>query len=184
VSDIATVFDPANWRFDWRMSGPDLASDPGIGTAVIISLFTDQRAEDDDVLPDDAVGPFGISKKGSGDRRGWFGDFLTAAAADVLPGQPYPTPRYRIGSRLWLYRRRKMTDDLPGLIQQDAARALQWLVDDGIATEIQTSAVATDRQTITLSGTITLPDGSAYDFAYPLSLAPAPVSFPRIGDPR
>ena len=48
-------------RFDIALEGHDLATDSGLRTAVLLSLFTDRRAEDDDALEDD-------------DRRGWWAD--------------------------------------------------------------------------------------------------------------
>ena len=52
--DICLHFDQENGLFDALLSGPlaDLQGDDGLMTAVIISLFTDARAHDDDPLPD------------------------------------------------------------------------------------------------------------------------------------
>ena len=65
--DICLHFDQENGLFDALLSGPlaDLQGDDGLMTAVIISLFTDARAHDDDPLPDERVGV-------SSDRRGWW----------------------------------------------------------------------------------------------------------------
>ena len=60
----------------------DLQGDTGLLSAIIISLFSDCRARNDDILPDEAIGR-------SSDRRGWWGDY----AHDEEPF---------IGSRLWL----------------------------------------------------------------------------------
>lgn len=47
--------------FDIALAGHDVAPDDGLRTAVLLSLFTDRRAEDDDAVED-------------GDYRGWHAD--------------------------------------------------------------------------------------------------------------
>jgi phage gp46-like protein len=110
MSDLATTLIQGNafFGFDWSRdaAGPGLVMDDGLQSAVVISLFTDRRADAND-LPTNAPG---------GDRRGWWGDSF----GDV-PGD-------RIGSRLWLLAREK------------AKEALQWLLDDGIASAVNVDA--------------------------------------------
>lgn len=55
--DIAIAY--KTFSGDLRVDAGDLAKDGSLYTAVVLSLFLDARAKDDDVLPD-----------GSGDRRG------------------------------------------------------------------------------------------------------------------
>lgn len=74
--------------------------------AVVISLFTWRRAETDDPLDDD-------------ERYGWWGDSYPSSADD------------RIGSRLWLLRRVKLTTDTRRDAEFYAREALAWLIDDG-----------------------------------------------------
>ncbi len=97
--------------------GIELADDDGLETAVIMSLFTDRRAADDDALPFiDA------------DRRGWWGD-------------SYPdVPNDRIGSRLWLLARSKQTQAVLNRAREYAQEALAWLVDDGVASSVTVDA--------------------------------------------
>lgn len=115
MSDIATqlIADPNSFRFDWALdpAGPGLTEDEGLQTAVIISLFTDRRAEVAD-LPADATGH---------DRRGWWGDSFAEVEGD------------RIGSRLWLLAREKKTQATLLKARDFAKEALAWLLDDGIA---------------------------------------------------
>ena len=170
MSDIATIFDPVKGIFDWAINGPALLQDDGIATAVLLSLGCDKRANDTDTLPDDAIGPFGNGKKGSGDRRGWWGDFMTDAALDLQPGDHYPKPADRIGSWLWLFRRRKMTASLPGEIKAAAADALAWFVRDGIAKAVNLTAKAIDNQTILLTGEIVLVEGTPFRFLFPVTV--------------
>lgn len=85
----STLCSPGRW--------PDLQGDDGLMTAVIISLFTDARAHDDDPLPDERVGV-------SSDRRGWWGDCLPDAQGEQTLES--------IGSRLWLLWREKDLDSV------------------------------------------------------------------------
>ncbi|MGZ9668061.1 phage GP46 family protein [Pseudomonas sp. GNP014] len=81
--------------------------------AVLISLFTWRRAMTDDPVDDEEL-------------FGWWGDSYPTIADD------------RIGSRLWLLRRVKLTDATQRDAEFYANEALQWLLDDGhvIAIEI------------------------------------------------
>lgn len=86
-----------------------------LARAVVISLFTWRRALDSDPIDD-------------GERYGWWGDSFPAQADD------------RIGSRLWLLRRRTLTDATRQDAIAFAREALQWLIDDGILLEIDVQA--------------------------------------------
>ena len=79
--------------------------------AVVISLFTWRRAATDDPLDDE-------------ERYGWWGDSYPGTADD------------RIGSRLWLLRRVKLTLDTRRDAEFYAREALAWLIDDGEVVEI------------------------------------------------
>jgi len=94
----------------------DLESDEGLETAVLISLFTDQRAKDDDILPDDR----------SDDKRGWWGDLVSPFADGD-----------QIGSRLWLLERSKTTPSVLQKAKQYVTEALQWMVEDGVASKVE-----------------------------------------------
>jgi phage gp46-like protein len=91
---------------DWQFEAPDLLTDEGMDTAVILSLFTDALASEDDVLPDIA----------EGDRRGnWAIEF---------------------GSLLWLLSREKETEEVRLRAEFYTRRALQWMLDDDVADQI------------------------------------------------
>lgn len=120
--DIALVPDFADLSFDLAMAGPDLQTDAGLKTAVIVSLFTDRLAEPDDVIPD-----------GTDNRRGWWGD--------LFPADPKPPVKPDlIGSRLWLLSREKQTEVTRQRAIGYCREALQWLVDDGVALGIAVTA--------------------------------------------
>jgi len=94
-----------------------LEEDDGLETAVVISLFTDRRANRGDAVPGDP-----------NDRRGWWGDSFADVAGD------------RIGSRLWLLSREKQMPSVLARALEYAAEALQWLIDDGIARAVNVTA--------------------------------------------
>lgn len=120
MSDIRTAF--ISFAGDLVIAGPSLDDDDGLETAVVISLFTDRRAQPGDALPQFAhVG-------GLPDRRGWWGDSFAEVPGD------------RIGSRRWLLYREKLTPATVARLIEYDREALQWLIDDGIARAVNISA--------------------------------------------
>lgn len=79
---------------DCGMEAGDLVAENTLRTAVILSLFLDRRADDDDVLPN-----------GSNDRRGWWADTVAPMTEYGIGGGLASGDR--IGSRLWLLSREK-----------------------------------------------------------------------------
>jgi phage gp46-like protein len=61
-------------------------------------------------------------------RWGWWGDGLDGQTND------------QIGSRLWLLSRAKVTQQTVIRAREYAEEALQWLVDDGVATRVTVTA--------------------------------------------
>lgn len=109
--DISTLWNTT--QGDWSLAGADLAAGNDLVTAVLISLFSDRLAGTDDALTD-----------GTTDRRGWWAD----------------TSNNSVGSRLWLLARAKRTPATLGLAQSYIEEALQWLIDDGVASKIDVRA--------------------------------------------
>lgn len=126
--DIALLFDPLTLSADIAITGGRLQTDPGLTTAVLVSLFTDRRAE-----PDDPVDPLADD----GDRRGWIGDLLEE------PGE-------RWGSRLWLLRRAKLTEETRLLAEQYAAESLEWATAKGVADRVDIVATIVPPEAISL----------------------------------
>ncbi|HCY15624.1 MAG: hypothetical protein A2Z93_06120 [Curvibacter sp. GWA2_64_110] len=93
-------------------------------TAVIISLFSDARATDDDKLPMNET-----------DRRGWVGDEFASADFDSRP-DPW-------GSRLWTCYTGKAATEVLETARFAAFEALQWMVRDGVASRVEVSALWT-----------------------------------------
>ena len=130
-------------RFDLSIDGPDLATDAGLYTACVVSLFTDRRAEADDALPD-----------GGDDRRGWWGDAFSPAEGD------------KIGSRLWLLAREKQLPEVLRRAREYATEALQWLIDDGIARQVDVAAENPRQGVLALTIRILRPDGSTAEVKF------------------
>lgn len=124
LADPALVWLPATGDADLVMIDDDIASDRGLETAVLLSLFTDRRAENDDRPPN------GDAR----DRRGWWGDEFLVPDGD------------RYGSRLWLLDRSKRTDETVLLAKQYVTEALAWMLEDrvaaGVDVEVETTASA------------------------------------------
>lgn len=106
MPDITTIWDAQNVRGDWQVTDGQLAIGQDLATAVLLSLFTDAEAHADDAIPD-----------GSTNRRGWYGD----------DGETV-----RLGSRLWLLERSKVTADLVPRVKGYIVEAVQWMIDDGV----------------------------------------------------
>ena len=144
MGDIALTWNPSDGAADLSVIANDLARDGGLETAVLLSLFCDRRALEPDTLPD-----------GNTDRGGWWGDAVPNVADD------------RIGSRLWLLRRAKQTQETLNLAREYAREALQWLLDDKVAAALDVLAVNL-AGVLTLQVGITRPTGDQVRFAYKL----------------
>ena len=101
--------------------------------SAVISLLTWRRAGPDDPVDDAEL-------------YGWWGDSFPSQVDD------------RIGSRLYLLRRRTITPQAIRDAQDYAREALQWLLDDGQVTAV---AIATTRgvDRLDMHITLTTPDG-------------------------
>jgi phage gp46-like protein len=130
MSDIASLIvqdnDTGAMRIDWLMDGPDLIGDNGLATAVTISLFTDRLADADDIIPGTAP----TNAAGPADRRGWWGD-MPADPSDLQGASAL------IGSRLWLRTGWPPNDETARRIELDVREALQWLIDCGVAEQVE-----------------------------------------------
>lgn len=109
--------------------------------AVTISLFSWRRAAADDAL-DDA------------DRQGWWGDCAPTEAGD------------QIGSRLWLLRRRTLTDETLRDAQDYADEALRWMTDDDIVTTVTVTAERQGNDRLNLLVTLTESNGETLQLAF------------------
>ena len=95
------------------LNGAQVSADmtDSLSRAVVISLFTWQRASQSDEVDNDQ-------------RMGWWGDTFAEEKGD------------KIGSKLWLLLRQKITEETLNRAQEYAYDALKWLIDDGICSDI------------------------------------------------
>ncbi|PIR25601.1 MAG: hypothetical protein COX62_01395 [Deltaproteobacteria bacterium CG_4_10_14_0_2_um_filter_43_8] len=114
-----------------------LKLEDGLRTAVLISLFTDQRAEENEL-------PFGHD-----DKRGWWGDMISQVEGD------------EIGSKLWILERNKQTQPTLNDFEQFARKSLEWMIEDGVASNVEVVARYPEREIICLNINITRPSGDA-----------------------
>jgi len=147
MADIRTVFISMEQGADYALDGLMLQDDAGLNTAVIMSLFTDRRASDDDVLP-----------SSSDDKRGSWMDSFPDVEGD------------KIGSRLWLLDRAKLTQDTVDKVKYYCEEALAWLVQDGIAKAVNVATEVVRKHPLGIIATtidIVRPDGNIerYKFA-------------------
>lgn len=137
MTDLRTVFIDLEHGIDLALENALLASDDGLETAVILSLFSDARAKDDDVLP-----------LGQTDRRGWWADAWPSVDDD------------RFGSRLWLLRAAKQLQQALNDAKEYAEEALAWLVEDGAAKAVEVETFIPRDEVMGMIVRITRPDGT------------------------
>jgi len=111
ATDIRLEFNEDFFEGDVVLGNGDLETDKGLGTAVLMSLFSDRRADESDKYDND-------------DPKGWWADALLPNAGDSF------------GSRLFLLNRAKALPNTEIKAQEYIFEALEWLIDDGIAESI------------------------------------------------
>lgn len=131
----------------YHASGGDIAlSDAGIEqddtwvTMVMIMLFTDARAGDDDVIPDNTF-----------DKRGWPGDSFFD---------------FSIGSKLWLLSREKMTQPVLNQARDYCLEALTPLVEISMAKSIEVETSFTLPDWLHIKCIITKTDGDIVPYSF------------------
>ena len=127
---------------DAAIEDDDIAIDPGLRTAVLLSLMLDRRAEDDDVLPSD-----------DGDRRGWWADELAAVEGDL------------VGSRLWLLDRSKRREDIVRRADEMVREALAWMLEDRVAASLDVEIELGARELL-IGVTVHRPTGDPVTFRF------------------
>lgn len=113
-------------------------SDP-LTRAVIISLFTWRKAGKDDV-PEEV--------------NGWWGDTFPTVQND------------RIGSRLYLLKRSKLTNQTPLKAREYITEALQWLTTDGLAARVDVTAARLGINAMSAATVIHKRDGTTLSLSF------------------
>jgi phage gp46-like protein len=145
MTDLALFWDNTLFGADLALVDGQLATDDGLRSAIIISLFTDRRAADDDELPEPGA-----------DWRGWWADDISEVDGDL------------IGSRLWLLRRSKLTSKAIGRARDYAREAVAWLIADGVCREIDIATAGIRPDTLAIGITFVRPNGARgrFDFTW------------------
>lgn len=142
MGDITLTWNPATGTADITIVGPSLQLGNDLETAVLVSLWSEQTADPGDVLPVNT----------SNDPRGWWAD-------------AYNTPD-QIGSKLWQIFNRIRNQSTLNDAQDFAQKALQWLIDDGVASAVSVTPSFYGSAGIGLVATITQPSGTVTQFSY------------------
>jgi len=141
--DIKIVQNAEQYQFDLGLiQNNDFVLDDGLETAVIISLFSDRRENQN---PIDRT-----------DKRGWWADAVQSLDSEL------------IGSKLWLLEREKATQETLNRAQSYASEALQWLVEQNIAETVEVEAVWLNQQAgrLCLQIQIAKPQGDVVGFEF------------------
>lgn len=115
IAQVETPYGPGN-----------LLTDPGLITAIELSLFTDRRAPEGAVLPG---GPY--------DLRGWWGDEFW--------GPSFELPQYEIGSLIWLLDRSKNRQETLSLLKDYVEDGVAWMLVNGGIGMIESATAVTER---------------------------------------
>lgn len=143
LADLALTWSNATGDGDLSMIDSDLASDRGLVTAMILSLFTDRRAENDDQPPS------GDER----DRRGWWADQFADIEGDL------------IGSRLWLLDRSKRTNETKLRAEEYVSEAWAWMLEDRVVSGIDVTVEVTDAGLL-ISGAVQRPGRDPVTFRF------------------
>lgn len=138
MNDIALF--SKEFCFDLGIVNDDLEADDGLETAVAISIFTDRRIEEDDLI------------QGMKSRKGWWGDMVPEEDGD------------QIGSRIWTMGRDKANTEALRRSEELHLESLDWMIVDGVSNNI-TAVASYDKfgQLITIVE-IFKPDGTSSKF--------------------
>lgn len=121
-------------------SDGDILTDDFFDTAILVSLFVERRASSSEV-------------PASHQRRGWIGN--------------ESTPGIEMGSKLWLLEQSRLTRTLINSANSFVLNALQWLIDDGYALNIEVDTVIQE-QSLVIEATIERPNSKTEHRFYDL----------------
>lgn len=122
-------------RFDFSIEDGDIAGVNGFDTAIWVSLFTDARATESQVLLPQY-------------RRGWPGNLVSTV------------PDRQLGGLLWLIDQRRLNQATLNAAVDYARGSLSWLVEDNLALDVNVTGEIVPVSGIRLTIIITAPNGS------------------------
>lgn len=136
-------FDTGGENLDLEIEDGDLKADRGLQTAALISLYSDKRL-DLEQLP-----------RGHTDPRGWWADAISDVRGD------------QIGSRLWrLEASGKITTSSVVEFENLLADAFEWMIEDGLASEVLVGAQRNGLNELSGSISIVKPSGENIPFDF------------------
>ena len=109
-------------------------------TAILYSIFGEKRADDSEMPVPER-------------QRGWIGNENTD---------------FENGSKIWLYYQARVNNTTINGLQNEAANALQWLVDDGIAVSIDAPIITASGTSVSLEITIRRSNSSVINRSFVL----------------
>ena len=124
--------------FDIALEDGDFANEDGLDTNIWVSLFSDARADQTQVIVPE-------------NRRGWLGNL----AAEV--------PERQLGGHLWLAEQRRLNQETLNEVIDYIRKSLEWIVIDEIALKIEVSGSIIPRVGIEANVVITSKDGITSD---------------------
>lgn len=125
---------------DIAVTGADLHRDAGFETSVILSLFSDARADRGDTLPSS------IELKS-----GWWGSSLLG---------------FNFGSKLWLLQRSIIDDNTLRLYEQYSVDALKWMKNDEIAEDVTAVATSVGNNRVNLAMVVKRKNNTSVSFKF------------------
>lgn len=142
VHDIKFILDENAVCPDIQLEDGDWIGEKGLENAVLISLFTNQYVPPDE-LPE-----------GYFSSMGWWGDTIATPEND------------EIGSILWTLERSVVSEASAKRIEQAAVDSLNWMIEDGLVTDILSDSEVAAPNTIQFTLTLVRPDGDDIPFEF------------------
>lgn len=134
LADLALVWSESRGAADLALIDSDLASDTGLETAAVLSLWLDRRAQPDDVPP----------SGDPNDRRGWWADEFSDVEGDL------------IGSRLWLLERSKLTGEVVRRAEEYVRECYAWMLEDRVVSGVDV-AIETTKEALLIGVSLQRP---------------------------
>ena len=126
TTDAALTVDTTTQLYDFSLdANGDIDTEDFFDTSLLYSLFGERRASADEMVDPNR-------------RRGWIGN----------------TEDFENGSKIWLLSQARLTRDNLNRLQDEAAKSLQWLVDDGYAVSIDQVVATISNSKVLLDITI------------------------------
>lgn len=128
----------ANSAFDIVIEDGDFANEDGFDTNIWVSLFSDARANESQVIVPE-------------NRRGWLGNLVSEV------------PERQLGGYLWLAEQRRLNQSTLNEITDYIRKSLEWMIVDEICLKIEVTGNIIPRTGIEATVTITAKDGVTSD---------------------